>query len=84
VYWLSHWDVNHDGEKDLLSQYRTEETGIATGDTDACLTGEMLDGTPFKGCDSISTTVPCGGGYWVAFVLPAVVWAGRRGRRWRS
>jgi hypothetical protein len=77
-------DVNDDGLTDLLSHYRTQETGIALGDTEACVTGETLDGIPFKGCDAISATVPCGGGYWVAFVLPAVVWVGRRGRRWRS
>jgi hypothetical protein len=72
-------DVNDDGFTDLLSHYRTQQTGIVMGDTDACLTGETLDGTPFKGCDAISATVPCGGGYWVAFVLPAVVWVGRKG-----
>jgi hypothetical protein len=77
-------DVNDDGLTDLLSHYRTQETGIASGDTEACVTGETLDGVPFEGCDSISTTVPCGDGYWAAFVLPAVVLISRRRRRWRS
>ncbi|HEY8155769.1 MAG TPA: SBBP repeat-containing protein [Myxococcota bacterium] len=51
-------DVNGDGRKDLVSRYRIQATGIAAGDTSACLTGETLDGRPFDGCDAIVTRPP--------------------------
>jgi len=74
-------DVNDDGLKDLISHYPMEETGIATGETEACVTGETFDGTPFEGCDGISTQPVCGNGYAVALVLPLAWIAGRRRRR---
>jgi len=52
-------DPNEDGFIDLVSSYLQDETGIAPGDTEACVTGETLDGTPFEGCDSIEITNLC-------------------------
>lgn len=76
-------DVNRDGWLDLLSFYRISESGIALGDTEACVTGATVDGVPFEGCDAV-VTIACGLGPELTLILPALLWLHRRrlvGRR---
>src|SRR4029453_4177225 len=44
-------DVNGDGKKDLVLHFRTQETGIACGDTSVSLTGETFEGDQIQGAD---------------------------------
>ena len=48
-------DANGDGFTDFVTRYPTKQTGIEIGDIEACLGGELADGTPFEGCDRIET-----------------------------
>jgi hypothetical protein len=52
-------DRNRDGFTDLLVHFDMDETGIAAGDTQACLTGEIA-GALFEGCDTVGTFAPRG------------------------
>ena len=47
-------DVNDDGFTDLVSHYRQKATGIAFGDTEACLTAYLIGGGSIIGCDSVN------------------------------
>lgn len=76
-------DVNGDEWPDLLVAFRTAETGIALGDTEACVEGQTLDGTPLRGCDAIQTLPDkaCGLGFEVALLLPPIAALRRFARR---
>lgn len=50
-------DVNGDGDVDMVLHFSTQASGIALGDTRACLTGQTTGGVSFRGCDSILTRV---------------------------
>jgi len=51
-------DVDDDGITDLLLFFRTQDTGIGCGDTEATLRGMLTDNEFFIGTDSIKV-VPC-------------------------
>jgi hypothetical protein len=48
-------DVNGDGRPDLMLHFKTKQTGIDPGNTQACLTGMTFSGVSIEGCDSIKT-----------------------------
>jgi len=48
-------DVDNDGDMDLQLHFKTQETGIQCGDTEATLTGNTWGGTPIMGTDSVNT-----------------------------
>ncbi len=46
-------DVDGDGDIDMILHFKTQETGIALGDTEASLTGETYSGQKIEGTDSV-------------------------------
>ncbi len=48
-------DVDDDGDLDLLLHFRTQETGITCGDTNASLSGATFSGQPISGTDAVKT-----------------------------
>ena len=74
-------DVNGDEFTDWLAHFAVRETGIAIGDEEACLTGE-IGGLAFEGCDVIRTVGGCGLGFELACLLPPLMWLRSRRRRW--
>jgi len=53
--WVFRKDLNRDRRADLLALFDMRDTGIAPGDTEACLVAETVDGTEIEGCDAIET-----------------------------
>ena len=48
-------DVNDDHYDDLVIHFRIPESEIAFGDVEGCVTGGMISGGEFRGCDSLHT-----------------------------
>lgn len=53
-------DVDQDSDLDIILHFKTQETGIQAGDTEACLTGKTTDGQEIEGCDAVRTVPPKG------------------------
>ena len=48
-------DVDKDGDIDMVLKFRTDESGIQAGDTEATLKGKTLSGQDIVGTDAVST-----------------------------
>ena len=48
-------DIDGDGDSDLILHFRTQETGIVCGDTEATLTGETFAGEEVSGSGALRT-----------------------------
>ncbi len=46
-------DANMDGFVDLVTGFRVRDSGLAHGDSEACLTGLTRDGVHIEGCDAV-------------------------------
>lgn len=77
-------DANRDGYPDREFRFETGATGIAAGDSEACLGGRAI-GLPFEVCGPVQATLyGCGRGAELALLLPAAVWWRRHRRMRRS
>ena len=47
-------DVNEDGQLDWVGHFKTRETGLSAGDTEASISGVTQDGLFFTGTDSVN------------------------------
>ncbi len=78
---LSRGDVNGDEFTDLVVAFSTQASGIAAGDTGACLSGSGA-GFGVVGCSGLVVKIDevfrCGLGAELALVLPVLLWWRRR------
>jgi len=51
--WWKAVDVDHDGGKDLLLTFKTQDTNLTPKDTQACLDGKTYGGDAIHACDSV-------------------------------
>jgi hypothetical protein len=58
-------DVDGDGDQDMVLHFKTQQTGIQCGDSEASLTGKTTSGEDITGTDGIQT-VGCGSAKTVA------------------
>ena len=61
-------DVNNDGVLDAMFHFRTQQTGISDGDSEACISWRDFAGDSFTCCDSVRT-------------VPSASSAGQQGER---
>lgn len=47
-------DVNKDKADDLVMRFAIADTGLTLNNEDGCINGELFDGSPIFGCDSIT------------------------------
>jgi hypothetical protein len=84
VYSLSLRDMNEDDEDDLATMFRSGETMLPLGESQACLTGEIA-GELFEACDTVFVSLPgCGRSFEVSLVLLPLIWLRGRPRGTRG
>jgi hypothetical protein len=53
-------DLNGDGRLDRLLHYRVPDSRFELADVEVCIRGQLLDRTPFTGCDAVLVEAPNG------------------------